>query len=92
MHFKVTRVNKEFKFEVIDKDLYSMGKNIPTTQMHGGATYALDAIVKPPSIVVLSTPCYIKNLQNSDKFYRSAVLARRYGDEILFYICVILIQ
>ena len=45
-HFKVTRVNKEFKFEVIDKDLYSMGKNIPTTQMHGGATYALDAIVK----------------------------------------------
>lgn len=44
--FKVTRVDNEFKFEVIDTELYSIGKSIPTTQMHGGATYALDAIVK----------------------------------------------
>lgn len=44
--FKVTRLDKGFKFEVVDNDQYTLGKNIKVSQLHGGATYALDAIVK----------------------------------------------
>ena len=44
--FKVTRFDKGFKFEVVDNDQYTLGKNIKVSQLHGGATYALDAIVK----------------------------------------------
>ena len=49
-HFKVFHRNKKFEFEAINEEEYTVESRIPTTVLHGGATFALDCIVKPSPI------------------------------------------